>query len=354
MVKNCAENPRGFCIFSDELTTLLKGMGQYCKDGKGGNAQSIFNSLFNGEGIESERIGESRYAPHAFVCILGGIQPGLARKCFDQESFESGFASRFIPVAPPLRVATWSDAVIGEETEEAYYRLIFAILALEMETVYGPANVAVSDWNPDGGNSISVTSGPPVSTRPILIETAPEALEVYKEFYNRTAEEMVALEDDNIRGTYEKLRTYAARLALVIHVTRAVEQELFLKQDFSAAPWDRSVRIDELECDAKSMRLAVGLADWFKYEVRRVYSTWGGLGDETPKPKGDPLQQKIIEILEQNTGGVSFRNIQRKLSVRKEEIERVAAELGNLVEQIKPPKGSRSPLIRLKSGCSGE
>ena len=132
MVKNCAENPRGFCIFSDELTTLLKGMGQYCKDGKGGNAQSIFNSLFNGEGIESERIGESRYAPHAFVCILGGIQPGLARKCFDQESFESGFASRFIPVAPPLRVATWSDAVIGEETENAYYRLIFAILALEM------------------------------------------------------------------------------------------------------------------------------------------------------------------------------------------------------------------------------
>ena len=27
IIKNCAENPRGFGIFSDELTTLLKGMG---------------------------------------------------------------------------------------------------------------------------------------------------------------------------------------------------------------------------------------------------------------------------------------------------------------------------------------
>jgi len=331
-------------------------MGQYCKDGKGGNAQSIFNSLFNGEGIESERIGENRYAPHAFVCILGGIQPGLARKCFDQESFESGFASRFIPVAPPLRVATWNDAVIGEETEDAYYRLIFAILALEMEAVYGPANVEVSEWNPNGGNSISVTSGVPVSCLPILIETAPEALEVYKEFYDRTAAEMVALEDDNIRGTYEKLRTYAARLALVIHVTRAVEQELFLKRnvDPSVAPWDRSEpRIDELECDVESMRTAVTLTEWFKYEVRRVYSTWGGLADETPKPKGDPLQQKIVEFIEQKRTPITLREVKRKF---RSESDAVSGAIDILVSQDtleeieyeKDKPGRRKEMYRLR------
>jgi hypothetical protein len=220
-----------------------------------------------------------------------------------------------------------------------------------MEVVYGPANVEVTEWNPDGGNSISVTDVP-VNHRPILIETSPEALAVYKDFYNRTAEEMLALEDDNIRGTYEKLRTYAARLALVIHVTRAVEQELFLKIDTSGAPWDRSERIDELECDAQSMRTAIALADWFKYEVRRVYSTWGGLADETPKPKGDPLQQKIVEFLEQKGGTVSLRDIQRKLTVNKEVAEQAVKELTDLdlIEQVDPPKGNRSPLLRLKSG----
>jgi hypothetical protein len=167
---------------------------------------------------------------------------------------------------------------------------------------------------------------------------------------------MLALEDDNIRGTYEKLRTYAARLALVIHSTRTVEQELFLKRniDPSLAPWDRSEpRIDELECDAESMRIAVALADWFKYEVRRVYSTWGGLADETPKPKGDPLQQKIIDLLEQGGGTVSLRDIQRKLSIKKDVAENAVADLADLVDRIDPPKGSRSPLLRLKSGRSG-
>ena len=355
LVKDCAENPRGLCLFSDELTTLLKGMGQYCKDGKGGNAQSIFNSLFNGEGLESERIGESRHAPHAFVCILGGIQPGMAKKCFDQEAFESGFASRFIPVAPPLRVATWSDAVVNEETEQNYFRLIFAILGLEMEQIYGPANIEVSQWSPEENAIVAVTGVPtePTALRPILIETSPEALELYKEFYNRTADEMLVLEDDNIRGTFEKMRTYAARLALVVHITRFVEQELFLPYnvDMNAAPWDRSTpRIDELECDVESMRVAIALADWFKYEVRRVYSTWGGLADETPTPKGDPLQQRIVEFMEQRREPVSHREVQRKLTIKREIAQTAMDDLAvlGIVERLDPEKGSRTPKWRLK------
>jgi hypothetical protein len=356
IVKNCAENPRGFCIFSDELTTLLRGMGQYCKDNRGGNAQSMFNSLFNGEGLESERVGESRYAPHAFVCIMGGIQPSLASKCFDQEAFESGFASRFIPVAPPMKIATWNNQVVSENTEQAYYRLIFAILALQMESVWEAANVDVSEWTPDGGSVVAVTGIPtePMTQRPMLIETSPEALEVYREFFDRTANEMMELEDDNLRGTFEKLRTYAARIALVIHITRTVEQELFLNDniDPAIAPWDKAEsRIDELECDAESMRIAVTLADWFKYETRRVYATWGGLTDETPKPKGDGLQQRIVEFLEQKGNEVSLRDIQRRCKIDKATATTATESLlvQGLVERIEPKKSNCSPLFRLKS-----
>ena len=37
----------------------------------------------------------------------------------------------------------------------------------------------------------------------------------------------------------------------------------------------------------------------------------GGLADETPKPKGDPLQQKIVEMLEQNSGGIRIDQCSR-------------------------------------------
>jgi hypothetical protein len=135
-----------------------------------------------------------------------------------------------------------------------------------------------------------------------------------------------------------------------------VEQELFLQRnvDPSAAPWDGSEsRIDELECDAESMRIAVALADWFKYEVRRVYATWGGLADETPKPKGDPLQQKIVEFVEQKRSPVSLREVKRKF---RSESETVAGAIDILISQgileeieyEKDRPGRRKEMYRLR------
>jgi hypothetical protein len=165
---------------------------------------------------------------------------------------------------------------------------------------------------------------------------------------------MLALEDDNLRGTFEKLRTYAARLALVIHITRMVEQELFLTDNVNpnVAPWDRAEpRINELECDAVSMQTAVTLAEWFKYETRRVYATWGGLTDEPPTPKGDGLQQRIVEFLELKGEAVSLRDIQRKLTISKTTVETAMEGLIvlDVAERIEPQKGSRSPMFRLKT-----
>ncbi len=351
LFKDCAENIRGFCLFSDELTTLLCGMGQYSKDG--GNAQSLYNSLYNGQGIENERLGESRYAPLAFVTIIGGIQPGMARRCLDAKSFESGFASRFLLVAPPIKVAKWTRQVVSEEAESEYRRLIDALLDLEMEPQYGSPTV-VSEWSPDGDTSVSVTTVPefPEDYRPVLVEVSPEAEAEYAAFYDRTGIEMEELSDDNLRGAFEKIRTFVARIALVIHVTRAVEQRISRDEDPSVAPWSRKDgRINELECDLESMKVAVELGEWFKYETRRVYATWGGLTDETPRPKADGLQQRIVELLEQKCGTLSLRDIQRKLTVDKASVEDAAEGLLGigLIERFDPPKGSRSPLVRLKS-----
>lgn len=356
IVKNCAENLRGCCIFSDELAMLLRGMGQFCNDKGGGNAQSIFNSLFNGECLESERVGsDTRYVPYPCVSIVGGIQPNMIKRCFDSEAFESGFASRFIPVAPPIKVATWTDAVVSEEVETAYCQLVFGLLNLEMEPVYAPSNVEFTEWNPDNNfTSIDIPTEAK-SYRPVIIEVTEEAKLLYQEFYDTTASEMLELEDDNLRGTFEKLRTYAARFALVIHITRWMEQELFCTQKVFAnvPPWDNSeFRIDGMNCDAVSMEIAIALTNWFKYEVRRVYATWGGLTDETPKPNVDSLQQRIVNFFEQRkTEAVSLRELQRRFSMDAGEMRSAVNTLTaiGILHQLAPPPGKRSPLFSLKS-----
>lgn len=60
----------------------------------------------------------------------------------------------------------WSDAVVAEETERSYCQLILAMLGLEMEAVWGAPNIEATEWNPDGGNMISVTGGPLDRCRP--------------------------------------------------------------------------------------------------------------------------------------------------------------------------------------------
>jgi len=94
------------------------------------------------------------------------------------------------------------------------------------------------------------------------------------------------------------------------------------------------------------MKVAVALADWFKYEVRRVYSTWGGLADETPKPKGDPLQQKIVEFIEQKREGATVRDLKRRFKNEKEKLEEtlgIMTEQGILVHVELPKSGPGRP-----------
>ena len=118
------------------------------------------------------------------------------------------------------------------------------------------------------------------------------------------------------------------------------------------APWDRSQpRIDELECDTDSMQIAVTLVEWFKYETKRVYATWGGLADETPTPKGDGLQQRIIDHLEHKGGAVTLRDLQRKCKVDKETAVAATDVLlqQGLVERLEPKKLNCGPMFRLCS-----
>jgi len=170
-----------------------------------------------------------------------------------------------------------------------------------------------------------------------------------EEYRTKNAELLAKLQA--LREEFEKVEAeYQAKR------TRAVEQELFLKRnyDLSGSPWDSSeARIDELECDAESMKIAVALAEWFKYEVRRVYSTWGGLADETPKPKGDPLQQKIVEFFEQNGKPITLREMKRKFRTESDGIGQTVQELvtQGILEQVQPERsrsGPRKEVYRLK------
>jgi hypothetical protein len=115
----------------------------------------------------------------------------------------------------------------------------------------------------------------------------PNAEEAWGRFYDAHAAEQADLTGD-LAAAWVKLEQYAARLALVIHYAR----------------WAAGEVADELRLDRQSIEAGIALAEWFKYEARRVYCVL----DQT-----DPERERreLVEWIERRGGMVTAREVQR-------------------------------------------
>ncbi len=338
IVKDSSDNPRGFIIFSEEITTLLGGLSQYSKDGKSGGSQATLNTLFNGEGIESERIGDTtRYAPQAFVNIVGSVQPKILSRYLTEEAFASGFASRFLMVAPPRRITRWSQAVISPEVEQKYHNLFRELLQLEMVP---EGAQKVQEWNPDAQVEEAQDDNRMV---PLIVQISPDAHSQYIKFFDEIAVDMDKTTDDNLCGAYEKMRGITCRLALIIHLVRVAEQNIELTDDPDpeTAPWCRSPDwIDPMTCDIKSMTAAIEIVRWFQYEIKRIYATWGIEVNEAPPPTVNSDFQKVIEKIEEMGGTATLRELQRKFNYKREQMREVLESM--VLQQVIEKKNEQN------------
>ena len=106
-------------------------------------------------------------------------------------------------------------------------------------------------------------------------------------FYNEHATEQAELSGD-LSAAWSKLEGYAARLALVVHLTRR-------------AAGDATLR-DPARVDEASIAAGVVLARWFGDEARRVYAILGE-SDEGRESR------RLVELIQRKGGNVSGREL---------------------------------------------
>ena len=88
-------SPRGVIIHQDELSGWVMGMNQYKKGV--GNDRQHFLELFNCESWKVDRgKDEPRIIANTGAAILGGIQPRVLPRVFDEESLDDGMLQRFL------------------------------------------------------------------------------------------------------------------------------------------------------------------------------------------------------------------------------------------------------------------
>ena len=222
-----ADNPRGVLLDRDELSGWIGGFDQYRSGGQGGAEAARWLTIYNAGPVTVDRKQTGTvYVEAAHLSIAGGIQPGVLARVAGSRHFENGLVPRFIMAAPPRRMMTMPTGGAGFSTAAdmaSMFDMLFAIAP-----------------GPDGGAAV--------------LDLVPDALEVWKEWWQENAEEQFTAGGAEA-AMIGKARSWAARLALVCHMIRQAGGEPTLGN----------------RIDADSIERGIGLARWAAREWRRVY-----------------------------------------------------------------------------------
>ena len=281
------QNPRGLLMVRDELAGWFN-FDRYA-GGKGGGDAAKWLEMFGGRPMVVDRkTGGTLYVPRAAVSIAGGIQPETLRRALGQEHRDNGLAARLLLTCPPRKPKRWTEADVDADTEAAVAAVFDRLFGLTPET---------DDDGDDSGG------------RPRLVTLADDGKRAWVTFYNEHASEQVNLSGDEA-AAWSKLEGYAARLALVVHLTRW-------------AAGDATLR-DPARVDGASIAAGVVLARWFGDEARRVYAILSESDD-------DRESRRLLEWIERKGGTVTARDLTRGPREYRGDTERAAKALAELV-----------------------
>ena len=268
LASRLASTPRGLLLAVDELAGWLQGLERY-SSGKNQGDASRYLSLYNADALIVDRktgIPPTIRIQQAYVCIAGGIQPAILRRCFTQEHRDSGLLARFLLASPPRRAKQWTEATVPAEVANEYRGVILRLYDLTPEAV----------WCGDD------------EFRPVEIPLSAAAKQTYQRYFDDHNAEAQDLSGD-LASAWAKLEETPLRLALIIHCVRAVAGE--------------AIR-SESEVDESSMAMAIEITEWFKRETRRVYAIFHESDSESER-------RTLTEWIERRGGAVSGRELQQ-------------------------------------------
>lgn len=280
-----SENPRGIVLIRDEISGWASGMNQYKAGGKGSDRQ-FWLSAWSGAAAKVDRksAGEAGaiLVPHPFVNVLGGIQPDMLSELCDERSREDGFIHRILFSYPQSNLGSrWTDAEPSPAAERAWDCCVEWLLSRDMHV------------NDDG------------TYRPHIVRLTDKAKEYWVQWHDEHAAEMRDQSfPPNLLGPWAKMRSHAARLALVVHYMHLACGEVMQE-----------------EIDHQSMSCGLTIAQYFKSHLRKAYQ-------HLYSDQGDRLAQRVVEWVGKRGGSCTDRELVQYKFVKK------ASESRKLIKEL--------------------
>lgn len=303
LAERLQDAPRGLLVARDELSGWLGSFGQY-KQGRGRD-ESNWLSMFDAGSLMVDRKTADKpifYVPRAAVCIAGGIQPGILRRMFTAEHYESGLAARFLLTMPPRQAKHWTGREVSQATEQSLVEVFTTLWGL------APMN----------------TDGEPA--KPFDLPLVDEAIPVWADFVNAHGREAAAMSGP-LAAAFSKLEGYATRLALILSLAKWAENP-------------GELGIGPAAVDLESIQAGIEIVEWAKNETRRIYA----MLSEDDEERG---RREVLELINRRGGSITVREVQQFVHFDSADdaeavlVAMVADGLGHWVEKPTGPRGGR-------------
>jgi hypothetical protein len=228
------QNPRGLLMPQDEGTGWVHGMDMY--RGGRGNDRQFWLSAWSGKSYIVDRKAQGVVPvsiPRPFLNVICGLPPDLLNEFADRRNRKDGFLDRVLFVMPRALAGTdWTETTVSAASREAWKNTLTRLRQLAMQET--------EDGVP-GYRAVNLS---------------PAAKAAWVAWYNAHGAEIRSPDlPAQLIGPWGKLKSYAARIAVVLHCVWLVQSHA-----------------DEGDLGAACLERALRLVDYFKSHLRAVYA----------------------------------------------------------------------------------
>lgn len=230
-----SENPRGLCLYADELAGWFKNFNRY----NNGSESEFWMSVFNHKVAMSDRKSSQSgvFIRNPFLCVIGTIQPKVLGELAAGNRNSNGFTERFLYVVPDDQTkAKWN----SERKSPS-----FDIVSAWREVVGRLTGIVPAA---DSGGDI-LPEGVPFSQ---------DALQRLYSWQNESTERCNAEGSDTLTAIASKLEIYAVRFCLLLALS-----------DWACGAKKRKA------IEAATVERAIRLTEYFRVTATRVQGIIG-------------------------------------------------------------------------------
>ena len=217
-----AQNKRGLCLWTDELSAWFKNFNRY----NNGSEEQFWLSVFSAKTTISDRRSSksSIFIKRPYISVIGTIQKKILSELAKGERSSNGFIDRILFVMPNLQQkARWSDRELPDNIERDWQTIIQHLIDMECQ---------INEQQ---------------EIEPHVLSFTEEAKARLYEWQHHFSEQCDNETNDTIVSIYCKLEIYIIRFCLIIQLARWTCGEC-----------------DKEAIDLLSVERAIRLTDYFK------------------------------------------------------------------------------------------